>query len=435
MIAMMKHSTRIIIAAMLFMMLGYQPTARASSATAELVERGRYLAIAADCIACHTAVGGVAYAGGRPLETPFGAIYSRNLTPDRETGLGLWSGDDFYRALHKGLSKDGSHLYPAFPYTYFTRISREDTTAIKAYLDTLTPINNVIPPNRLPWLLRLRGLMAVWNLLFFREGGVEQPATRNSAALANQVLNEQVNEDRGAYLVETLGHCGACHTPKNFLGADKIKAALQGGEIQNWFAPNDTGDQRSGLGNWSDVDIVEYLQTGRNAYALATGPMAEVVENSTSKLNEADLQAIANYLKHLPAAGLDATVAHPDPRAMTAGEAIFIDVCAGCHQISGEGSPRAFAPLKGSAIVQSQNPLNVIRLILQGARASTTAARPTPFTMPAFNWKLNDSQVAAVVTYIRNAWGNVAPPVTPAQVAALHSKFAQEPVADHCCQN
>jgi len=418
----MKRSWYNFTIAMLILALGHQSLALADNATTDLVERGRYLATAADCVACHTAPGGVAFAGGRPLDTPFGIIYSRNLTPDRDTGLGLWSDEDFYRAMHKGLSRDGTHLYPAFPYTYFTRISRADCAAIKSFLATLTPTKNVTPANEFPWPLKYRGLMVLWNLLFFREGVPYQSSTTNSVA--------QTDNDRGAYLVETLGHCGACHTPKNFLGADKTKFALQGGEIQNWFAPNTTGDQRSGLGTWSDVDIVEYLQTGRNVHGLATGPMAEVVENSTSKLNATDLQAMANYLKHLPGAGLDTIVTNPDPRAMTSGEAIFIDACAGCHQASGEGSPRAFASLKGSSIVQSQNAVTVIRVILQGARASSTDARPTPFTMPEFAWKLTDIQVANVVTYIRNAWGNLAPPVTERQVLALRSKISQEAAAD-----
>lgn len=387
------------------------------------VERGRYLAAAAGCMACHTVVGGTPYVGGRAVETPFGVIFSTNLTPDRETGLGLWSDSDFYRALHKGVRRDGKRLYPAFPYPYYTRINQEDAAAIKAFLNTLEPTSNIIPPNRLPWPLNWRALMVIWNLLFFREGTTEQATAIDSEA-------SSPNQDRGAYLVEALGHCGACHTPKNFFGAEKSSASMQGGTIQNWLAPNNTRDKRSGLGNWSEDDIVEYLQTGRNARALAVGPMAEVVEHSTSKLNEFDLRSIAVYLKRLAAAGLDTTTSHPDLSVMKAGESIFIDTCAGCHQVSGEAVPRAFAPLKGNAVVQSQNPLNVIRLILHGARAATTDARPTPFAMPAFAWKLDDSQVAAVATYIRNAWGNVAPPVDPSQVMALREKLDQEQDAE-----
>lgn len=401
------------IVAIFFALLGSHASAQGSLSAPDLVERGRYLALAGDCLACHTKPGGEPYAGGRAIETPFGVIYSRNLTPDHETGLGLWSNADFYRALHKGLSRDGSHLYPAFPYTYFTRISEADAIAIKAYLDTLAPIRNKISPPRLPWPISQRGLMVVWNALFFHKGGTGQPIP-----------------DRGAYLVEALGHCGACHTPKNFLGADKSKRKLQGGKILNWFAPNQTGDLRSGLGNWSEDEIVEYLQTGRNLHSLAGGPMAEVVELSTSRLTEADLRAMAIYLKALPPARQDAESTRPGSQEMASGEAIFVDDCAGCHQRSGEASPRAFALLKGSAVVQSRDPRNVIRLILQGTRAATTDARPTPFTMPAFGWKLDDKQVAAVATYVRSAWGNVAPPVTKRRVAAVRRKVARELVSE-----
>jgi mono/diheme cytochrome c family protein len=407
----MKSNLRFI--AIFCVFLGSHASAQQGTPAPELVERGRYLALAGDCVACHTKPGGTPYAGGRPLETPFGVIYSRNLTPDKETGLGLWSNADFYRAVHKGLSRDGSHLYPAFPYTYFTKISEQDVAAIKAFLDTLAPVRNVIPPPRLPWPINQRGSMAIWNSLFFHEGGASPS-----------------EPDHGAYLVEALGHCGACHTPKNFLGADKAKAKLQGGEILDWFAPNHTGDQQSGLGKWSEDEIVEYLKTGRNARTLAGGPMAEVIELSTSKLTEADLHAMARYLKALPPAGRDAVAENSDTRQMRAGEAIFVDDCAGCHQNSGEASPRAFAPLKGSAVVQSRNPLDVIRLVLQGTRAAATDARPTPFTMPAFGWKLDDGQVAAVATYVRNAWGNVAPPVTPGRVQAVRRKVAKELVAE-----
>lgn len=396
----------------LLLALFCQP-AGAEESSPSLVERGRYLATVADCVACHTAVDGQPYAGGRPIETPFGIIYSRNLTPDVQTGIGNWSSKDFYRALHKGQSRNGSHLYPAFPFTYFTQISQDDAVAMKAYLDTLMPVKNTTPPNKFPWPLNQRWVMWWWKLLFFQEG----PDTVVSPLSPDKDRTTQ--PARGAYLVEALAHCGACHTPKNFFGADKRSAAFQGDTIELWLAPNLTGDRRSGLGNWSADEIVDYLQTGRNARALASGPMAEVVEVSTSKLHEADLHAIAAYLKELPAAGRDVKATKSDPGALKAGETIFVDVCTACHQASGEGLARAFAPLKGSAIVQSENPISVIRVILKGSRAATTDAWPTPFAMPAFDWKLNDAEVAAVATYIRSAWGNEAPAVTARDVRKL----------------
>ncbi len=413
----MKLYSRLLMVTLL-LALFCQP-AGAEESSPSLVERGRYLATAADCVACHTAADGQPYAGGRPIETPFGIIYSRNLTPDVQTGIGNWSSKDFYRALHNGQSSNGSHLYPAFPFTYFTRISQDDAVAMKAYLDTLAPVQSVTPPNKFPWPLNQRWVMWWWKLLFFQESPdiVVSPLSPDKVPATHPA--------RGAYLVEALAHCGACHTPKNFLGADKRSTAFQGGTIEHWLAPNLTGDRRSGLGNWSADEIVEYLQTGRNARALASGPMAEVVEVSTSKLHEADLHAIAAYLKDLPAAGRDVKTTKSDPDVLKAGEAIFVDACAACHQASGEALARAFAPLKGSAIVQSGNPVSVIRVILKGSRAATTDARPTPFAMPAFDWKLSDAQVAAVATYIRSAWGHEAPAVTAREVKTLRSKLDQ----------
>ena len=391
----------------------------ASAEPQSLVERGRYLATAADCVACHTAINGQPYAGGRPIETPFGVIYSRNLTPDVKTGIGDWSDADFYRALHKGLSRNGSHLYPAFPFTYFTQISQDDAVAMKAYLDTLEPVQSATPPNEFPWPLNQRWVMGWWKLLFFQEG----PDTVVSPMNLPTDKVDATTPSRGAYLVEALAHCGACHTPKNLLGADQRSASFQGGTIEHWLAPNLTGDSRTGLGKWSSDEIVEYLQTGRNARALASGPMAEVVEVSTSKLHKGDLQAIADYLKALPAAGRDVKAMKSDPDVQKTGEVIFEDACTACHQSSGEALPRAFAPLKGNAVVQSENPISVIRVILKGSRAATTDARPTPFAMPAFDWKLNDAEVAAVASYIRTAWGNEAPAVSSQDVKKLRREL------------
>ena len=402
----------------LLLVLFCQPAGAEESSPSQ-VERGRYLATAADCVACHTAANGQLYAGGRPIETPFGVIYSRNLTPDVKTGIGNWSNEEFYRALHKGQSRNGSHLYPAFPFTYFTKISQDDATAMKAYFDTLGPVQRVTPPNEFPWPLNQRWVMWWWKLLFFQES----PDTVASPMYSPPDKALATTPSRGAYLVEALAHCGACHTPKNFFGADSRSASLQGDTIEHWLAPNLNGDLRSGLGNWSADEIVEYLQTGRNARALASGPMAEVVEVSTSKLHEGDLHAIAKYLKDLPAAGRDVKATKSDPAVLKAGEAIFVDVCAACHQASGEALARAFAPLKGSSVVQSENPISVIRVILKGSRAATTDARPTPFAMPAFDWKLGDDEVAAVATYIRSGWGNEAPAVAAEDVKTLRRKL------------
>jgi cbb3-type cytochrome c oxidase subunit III len=375
------------------------------------IARGKYLATAGDCVACHTNPGGgQAFAGGRPIETPFGIIYSPNLTPDRETGIGAWTEEDFYRAMHTGVGPDGTHLYPAFPYPYFTRLTRADVDAIRDYLNTLPPVKNPRPDNQLAWPLGNRVLMRGWNWTFFDEGTfVPDPG-------------KSAEWNRGAYLVRGAAHCGGCHTPKNMAGADKTGERLTGGNLQNWFAPKLAGDKHNGLGRWSVDDIAEYLKTGRNRYSGATGLMAEVVANSTSHLTDDDLHAIAVYLKDVPATGAD-DADRPDQNLMKAGEAIFADSCSACHQADGKGVPRMFPPLAGNANVQSADPTSIIRVILEGARTVPTDARPTPSSMPAFGWRLSDQEVAAIATYVRNNWGNSAPPVSADDVKSLRTEL------------
>lgn len=375
------------------------------------LQRGRQLVDAGDCVACHTAGnGGQPFAGGRPIETPFGVIYSPNLTPDPETGIGAWTDDDFYRAMHTGVGPDGTRFYPAFPYPYFTKLTRADVLAMRAYLNTLPPVHSDRPEAELIWPLNHRLLMAGWNALFFDPGAVRPDPAKSD------------EWNRGAYLVQGAGHCGACHTPKNLVGADKTADALHGGIIQNWFAPEIANNRRSGIGSWSADDLVAYLKTGRNRHSAATGLMAEVVTNSTSKLPDSDLHAIATYLLDSdgsPTRSIDP----PRQTLMTAGEAIFTDSCAGCHKTDGAGVPLMFPPLAGNANVQSRNPTTVLRVILEGARTVATDARPTAATMPAYRWKLDDAAVAAVASYVRNAWGNQAPAVSAGQVEELRDRL------------
>jgi mono/diheme cytochrome c family protein len=374
------------------------------------IERGRYLTDAGDCVSCHTADGGKPYAGARAIETPFGKIYSPNITPDRETGIGAWSDDEFYHAMHDGIGPDGARLYPAFPYPYFTKLTRDDVNAIRAYLNTLPPVNQVRPANALMWPLNYRVFMRGWDWMYFKPGTyVPHP-------------DKSAEWNRGAYLVEGAAHCGACHTPKSITGADKTSDAFTGGNLQNWFAPNLTANAQSGLGNWSTQDIVEYLKTGRNRFSGATGLMSEVVSNSTSKLTDADLKAIAIYLKDVTDKGSPAP-SEPDHSAMSAGAAVFNDSCAACHRRDGKGVPRMFPPLAHNANVQAADPASTIRVILQGAQTVVTDARPTPSTMPAYNWKLTDAQIAAVATYVRNQWGNAASPVSAGQVTSLRKEL------------
>jgi mono/diheme cytochrome c family protein len=362
--------------------------ARANDISFAQVQRGKYLVDAADCVACHTAEKGTPFAGGRGIETPFGTIYSPNLTPDRQTGLGAWSDEDFYIAMHFGVAPDGQLLYPAFPYPYFTKVTRDDVMAMRAFLNTLAPAKNQRPPNELIWPLNHRVFMRGWNWMFFKPDEFV-PNPRKSAEW-----------NRGAYLVEGPGHCGACHTPKNALGADKTIERFQGGRLQNWFIPKIDNDPRGGLGSWTVDDIVEYLMTGRNARSGATGLMAEVVANSTSKLNDDDLRAIAVYVKDVGAKPSNAP-RQAEQAVVDAGKAIFADSCSGCHQAQGEGVERMFLALAHNAIVQSADPTTIIRIIIEGAQTVPTQARPTPSSMPAYNWKLSDEQIAAVVTFVR----------------------------------
>ncbi len=379
----------------------------------ERVERGKMLTTAGDCVACHTALGGAPFAGGLAVDTPFGAVVAPNITPDVATGIGGWTDDQFVRAMQTGIGHDGEHLYPAFPYPYFTRVDRKDLLAIRAYLNTLDPVSNAVERNQLNFPFDIRLSMFGWNTLFFDKGPL-QPVPGKSA---------EWNE--GRYLVEGLGHCGACHTSKNFMGADKDSQHLQGGDIQDWFAPALTGDLRTGLGGWSVDQVVEYLQTGRNAISAASGPMADVVKNSTSQLPVAELHAMATYLKDQQAPTTAPTpVAATDP-VMQAGAAIYADNCAACHTSGGGGIARMFPALKGSAVVQSDSPTTLLRVVLIGAQAADTAAAPTGPAMPPFAWKLSDAQVAAVTTYIRNAWGNAASPVTEAAARDLRGRLVQ----------
>lgn len=384
--------------------------ARADEISFAQVQRGKYLVDAGDCVACHTSEKGAPFAGGRGIETPFGTIYSPNLTPDRETGLGAWSDEEFYTAMHFGLAPDGTRLYPAFPYPYFTKLTRQDVTAIRAYLNTLSPVRARRPPNELTWPLDHRVLVRGWNWMFFTPGEF--------------ALNPQKSAEwnRGGYLVEGPGHCGACHTPKNALGADSTGQQFEGGLLQNWFIPKIGNDPRNGLGAWSVDDLIEYLKTGRNARSGAAGLMAEVVANSTSKLSDEDLRAIAVYVKDILAKPNEVAPS-PEQAVIDAGRGIFSDSCSGCHQANGQGVERMFPPLAHNANVQSADPTTVIRVIVEGAQTVATKARPTPFAMPAYNWKLSDEEIAAVATFVRNAWGNAAPTVTADEVRSLRGKL------------
>ena len=372
--------------------------------SAEIIAHGKALTDAGDCASCHTADPAKPFAGGKRIDTPFGGIYSPNLTPDRDTGIGAWSDEEFYRALRYGVARDGSRYYPAFPYPNFTKLIRDDILAIRAYLATLTPVRNTPKPAELRWPLNYRSVMRAWNLLFFKPG-ILMPDQSKSAAW-----------NRGRYLVEGAAHCGACHTPKNMLGADKRGQQYAGGQVQGMFAPRLDGAERSGLKSWSVEDIAEYLQSGRNGRSHAGELMSEVVVNSTSKMSDADIRAIAVYLKDLPAGPPEPAVSPPPSAQMADGERLYKGACIACHEIDGSGAPRIYPPLPGNANLQSADPLSTLRVILDGAQTVTTPRAPNTGSMPAYA-KWSDQEIADVTTYIRNAWGNAAPAVTAEQVA------------------
>ncbi|HEY0749446.1 MAG TPA: cytochrome c [Steroidobacteraceae bacterium] len=381
-----------------------------SMPNAAQVRRGQYLVAAGDCMSCHIRDGGEPFAGGLGLNTPFGVIYTSNITPDKETGIGAWTSDQFYRAMHDGKDDEGENLYPAFPYPWFRRASRADIDAIYAYLKTVPAVKYTPPKNQLPFPLNIRASVGMWNLLYLDSHDFQ----------ADPGQSDQWN--RGAYLVNGLGHCGGCHTPKNTLGADKSKQEFHGGKIDNGIAPDLTANMRTGLGNWSIEDIAEYLASGRNARAAAGSGMADVITFSTSLMNDADRRAIAVYLKSQPASATIAASA-PDSGAMRRGAAIYSDACASCHLENGVGQSRVFPPLGNDAMLQQQDATGVAHLVLAGTQIGISLSRPSPLSMPSFAWKLTDREIADVSTFIRNSWGNQAAEVTVSDVTDLRKRL------------
>jgi mono/diheme cytochrome c family protein len=384
------------------------------------LRRGQYLTAAGDCLSCHLREGGEPFAGGLGLNTPFGVIYTANITPDRDTGIGAWNSDQFYRAMHDGKGAGGEDLYPAFPYPWFRRVSREDDDAIFAYLKTLPAVRYTPPKNDLSFPLNFRSMVGAWNLLFLDSHDF-QPDPGQSAEW-----------NRGAYLVTGLGHCGACHTPKNSFGADKSEQELHGGTLDNWVAPDLTGNTRIGLGGWNVDDIAEFLGSGRNAHAAAGGAMADVISYSTSFVSDADRRAVAVYLKSQPASPSVAASA-PDAAAMRRGAEIYSDACSSCHLDNGIGQSRLFPPLGQDAMLQQPDSTGLTHLILGGTQVGVSTSRPSPLGMPSFAWKLTDQEIADVSTYIRNSWGNQAAAVSAGDVSALRKKLSLETV--HLTEN
>ena len=381
--------------------------------TTRLIERGEYLARAGDCVACHTAPTGSMFAGGRPMPTPFGALYVPNITPDDETGIGKWSADEFYRMMHTGVSRDGTLLYPAMPFASYTKVTRADSDAIYAYLMSVAPVRQQNHPHELAFPFNNRDLLLGWRTLYLKVGEYEHDATQSA------------EWNRGAYLVQGLGHCAMCHTAINALGGSSESKAFEGGMIpnQNWYAPSLTSNREAGLGDWDVKDIADLLQVGASHRATTYGPMAEVVHDSLQYLTDEDARAMAVYLKALPQRESEPPPTSQarlvDPTVLETGRKVYATACAMCHGDEGKGHPPAFPPLAGNQSITMASPVNSIRMVLNGGYAPGTKKNPRPYGMPPFGQLLNDQEVAAVVTYIRVAWDNSGTPVTPAQANAL----------------
>jgi mono/diheme cytochrome c family protein len=368
-----------------------------------LIARGEYLATAGDCASCHTAQGGARYAGGRVLPTPFGNITAPNITPDGETGLGSWRFEDFWQALHSGKGRHGELLYPVFSYTSFTKVTRDDALAIFAYLQSLAPVHQPASPPALDFPYSVRSSLQAWRALYFREGEFQPDPARSA------------EWNRGAYLVQGLGHCNECHAPRDSLGGQQGGASLAGGQIpaQNWYAPDLSTQANGGLAGWTAQDIVDLLKTGQSSRGTAFGPMAEVVSRSTQHLHEDDLRAIAAYLQSLPARPAVAADRSPlDTRLiLEQGARVYAERCADCHGKDGNGVAGIYPPLNGNSSVNEPTGINAMRVVLLGGFPPVTAGNPRPYSMPPFAQQLSDSDVAAVVTYIRRSWSNQASPI------------------------
>jgi mono/diheme cytochrome c family protein len=377
---------------------------------ASVIERGAYLARLGDCAACHTAQGGAAYAGGRSIDTAFGRFWTPNITPDEETGLGKWSADDFWLALHEGRSPDGQLLYPVFPYTNYTRMTRDDSDALYAYMRSVKPVKAPAREHELKFPISDRASMVAWRALFFR------PAVFKADAAKSEEWN------RGAYLVQGLAHCSACHEARNTLGGTQVRDNPAGGLVLDWYAPVLSAKSEAGVQDWPKQDVIDLLSKGTSAHGTAMGPMGEVVFESLQQARGTDIQAMANYLQSLPvtaapevarAVGL---TERERPKAIARGQTIYTEHCAQCHGDDGRGRSPAAPALAGNRAVVMDPAVNAIRVVLFGGYTPGTAGNPRPFGMPPYASVLSRQDVADVLTYIRGSFGNQARSITAVEV-------------------
>ena len=406
-----------------------------SAAETDLVKQGEYLARAGDCVACHTAKGGKPFAGGLPMETPIGVIYSTNITPDK-TGLGDYSFEDFDKAVRHGVAKNGSTLYPAMPYPSYARVSESDMQALYAYfMKGVEPVAQANKDSDIPWPLSMRWPLAGWRWMF-----APKVEDYQAQAGADPVIS------RGAYLVEGLGHCGACHTPRALTMQEKSLSASDGSAflsgsapLEGWIAKSLRGDHKDGLGGWSEEQLVQFLKTGRSDRSAVFGGMSDVVVHSMQYMSEDDLTAIARYLKSLPAVDPKDQPHQYDKQVADAlwkgddskpGASVYIDNCAACHRTDGHGYTRVFPALAGNPVLQTADATSLINIVLNGGTLPATHTAPSTFTMPAFAWRLSDQEVADVVSFVRGSWGNKGEPVKASDVANLRKNDMQTTSGD-----
>ncbi len=381
------------------------------SASADQIARGAYLAKAGNCMGCHTVRGGAPYAGGRAIETPFGAVYSANLTSDKTTGIGDWSPAHFWRAMHNGRSKDGRLLYPAFPYTSYTQVTREDSDALYAFLQSRPPVAQTNQPHALRFPYNTQAALAVWRALFFEPGVYRSEPARGAEF------------NRGAYLVKGLGHCSACHGARNALGGTERGLDLAGGliPVQNWYAPSLTSPHEAGVGSWPAGEVAALLKNGISAQASVAGPMAEVVQGSTQYLSEPDLLAMATFLKGIERPALPPASAPRSAGDTARGAKLYEQHCAQCHGEGGRGVPNAYPALAGNRAVLMTQTSNLVQIVLNGGYAPATQGNPRPYGMPPFVLVLNDADIAVLLTHVRQSWGNQASEITPLEVNRIRA--------------
>ncbi len=404
-----------LVAAGLIAMAGPHAMAQDKPA-ADVLAKGEYLARAGDCVACHTLPGGALFAGARPMPTPFGTLFSSNITPDSATGIGQWTSDQFYTLMHSGRFPDGGLAYPAMPFAAYTKMTRADVDAIYAYLKSVPPVRQANHPHDLRFPYNNRALILGWRTLFFTEGEYQPDPAKSD------------DWNRGAYLVEGPGHCGMCHTAINALGGSSESKAFQGGLIpmQDWYAPSLTSNKEAGLGDWSIADISDLLRTGISKRGAVYGPMAEVVYDSLQYMSDDDTRAMATYLKSLaqatlPEAPLPTTTLEESSLLMRLGHNVYAAQCAACHGDHGQGKPPEYPALANNQSIQMGSAVNPIRMVLNGGFPPGTAGNPMPYGMPPFAQSLSDDEVAAVVTYIRVSWGNHGAPVSAKEANELRS--------------